>query len=173
MEINSLTLAERAILANQYKIFSFLDKKNAKEHLANAEVFEKGYTGFYEEVFENISDEISSDVCKETNDILTMFKYIRKGIHNLKKHERDKLNLDKIRFDGFDADNDEHYYFAKFMIRKKHFYEHFSSMKMNSQSLASLKRYRKMLPVYKSILDKKIYSFGKNELIKFIEVVHN
>jgi len=173
MEVNSLTVTERAILANQYKIFSLLDKKNAKEYLANAEIFENGFTGLYEEVFENISDEISVEVCQETNDILTMFKYIRKAIHNLKKNEKQKLNLDKIRFDGFDADNDEHYYFAKFMIKKKHFYEHFSSAKMNSQSLASIRRYRKMLPVYKSILDKKIYAFGKNELIQFIEAVHN
>jgi uncharacterized protein len=172
MEIYSLTITERVILANQYKIFSFLDKKNAKEHLANAEVFENGYTGLYEEIFENISDEVSKEVCRETNDILTMFKHIQKSIHNLSKSEKARLNLDKIRFDGFDADNDDHYYFAKFMIKKKHFYEHFSRVKMNSRSLASIRRYRKMLPVYKSFLDKQIYTFGKTELSKLIEAVH-
>jgi uncharacterized protein YfbU (UPF0304 family) len=171
MDIKSLTLVERAILANQYKLFSMLDKKNAKEHLANAQIFEYGYTGLYEEALEHISDEISKEVCDETNDILVMFKHIHKAINGLSKEQRNKLELHKIRFDGFDADNDEHYYFAKFMIRKKHFYEHFSSAKMNSGSLASLPRYRKMLPVYKLIIDKPDYSFGKRELKRLIEAV--
>jgi len=172
MEINSLTLTERAILANQYKIFSLLDKKNAKEHLINAEIFENGYSGLYEEALENISDEIPIEVCNETSDILSMFKNINKAIHKLGKKERAKLNLDKIRFDGFDADNDDHYYLAKFMIRKKHFYEHFSSAKMNSGSLASIVRYRKMLPVYKSMLDKEPNALGEVELKELIKAVH-
>jgi uncharacterized protein YfbU (UPF0304 family) len=171
MEINSMTLTERAILANQFKIFSLLDKKNAREHLVNAEIFENGYTGLYGEVLNNISEEITKEICDETNDILTMFKYIEKAIQNLDKKQRSKLNLDKIRFDGFDADNDDHYYFAKFMIRKKHFHEHFSHIKMNSHSLASIRRYRKMLPVYKSILDRQIHVFGKAELVELIAAV--
>jgi uncharacterized protein YfbU (UPF0304 family) len=173
MDINSLTVAERAILANQFKIFSFLDKKNAKEHLVNAEVFENGYVGLYAEVLENISEETSKEICDETNEILVMYRHIQKAIHALEKKERAALNLDKIRFDGFDADNDEHYYFAKFMTKKKHFYEHFSSVKMNSQSAASIIRYRKMLPVYKAIVEKQTYVFGKKELKELIEAVHN
>ncbi len=173
MEIKSLTLIERSILANQYKLFSMLDKKNAKEHLANAQVFEDGYAGLYEEVLENMSDEISKETCDETNDILVMFKHINKAISGLSKSQRSKLDLHKIRFDGFDADNDEHYYFAKFMIKKKHFYEHFSSIKMNSGSLASMPRYKKMLPVYKQIIDNPDYEFGKRELKRLIDAVQN
>ena len=172
MEINSLSIIERAILANQFKIFSFLDKKNAKEHLVNAEVFENGYVGLYAEVLENISEETSKEICEETNDILVMFKHIHKTIHELSKKERARIHTDKIRFDGFDADNDDHYYFAKFMIRKKHFYEHFAGIKMNSQSAASIIRYRKMLPVYKSILEKKNI-FGKKELTELIAAVQH
>jgi uncharacterized protein YfbU (UPF0304 family) len=173
MGIHSLTIAERAILVNQYKIFSFLDKKNAKQHLANAEVFENGYIGLYGEVLENFSDEISIEVCDETNDILTMFGHIKKSISKLGKSERAKLNLDRIRFDGFDADNDDHYYYAKFMIRKEHFYKSFSKMKMNSHSAASLLRYRKMLPAYRSIIEKQIYFFGREELEELIRAVHH
>jgi uncharacterized protein YfbU (UPF0304 family) len=173
MEIRSLTITERAVLANQHKIFALLDKKNAKEHLLNAEVFENGYSGLYEEVLDNISEEIPREVCDETTSILVMFKHIQQVVHGLDKSERLKLNLDRIRFDGFDADNDDHYYFAKFMIRKKHFYEHFSHLKMNSHSQASLLRYRKMLPVYRDLLEEQADEWGKNELAELIEAAHH
>jgi hypothetical protein len=44
---------------------------------------------------------------------------------------------------------------------------------MNSHSQASLLRYRKMLPVYRDLLEEQADEWGKNELAELIEAAHH
>lgn len=170
--MDTLTVYERATLANQFKILSFLDTTNAESHLTDAEIFENGYTGLYTEALQHInSEETSREVCKETHDILTMFRYISNAVDRLTPAEKAALDLNRIKFDGFDANNDDHYHFATFMIEKQEKYTEHSGHDINSHSMASMIRYRKMLPVYKTIVDNHIYDFGVNELQQFIDIV--
>ncbi|MBN8699570.1 MAG: YfbU family protein [Bacteroidetes bacterium] len=169
--MDTLTIFERATLANQFKILSFLDTANTESHLTDAEIFENGYTGLYSEALQHInSEETSREVCTETHDILTMFRYISNAIDRLTAAEKAALDLNKIKFDGFDANNDDHYHFATFMIEKQEKYTEYSERDINSHSMASMIRYRRMLPVYKSILANHIYDFGVNELQQLIDV---
>jgi uncharacterized protein YfbU (UPF0304 family) len=172
--MNSLTFFERATLANQFRILSFLDNVNSESYLTDAEIIENGFTGLYFEALQNIhSKEISSDICREANDILTMFRYISNAIERLTPEEKSNLDLNKILFDGFDANHDDHYYLAKFMIEKQSKYAELNNTVINSHSVASLIRYRKMLPVYKNIInDNYTLDFGINELRQFIEAVN-
>lgn len=169
--MDTLTIFERATLANQFKILSFLDTANTESHLTDAEIFENGYTGLYSEALQHInSEETSRETCTETHDILTMFRYITNAVARLTPEEKAALDLKKIKFDGFDANNDDHYHFATFMIEKQEKYTEYADKEINSHSMASMIRYRRMLPVYKKILDNHIYDFGVNELQQLIDV---
>ena len=169
--MDTLTIFERATLANQFRILSFLDTANSESHIIDAEIFEDGYTGLYSEVLQHISQEKSKEICTETHDILIMFRYISNAIAKLTPDQRAGLDLQRIIFDGFDANNDDHYYFATFMIEKQGKYSEYAGQVINSHTKASLMRYRHMLPVYNEILTNNISDFGINELRQLINAV--
>lgn len=172
MSLGTLTIFERTTLANQFKILSFLDTTNSEGYLTDAEIFENGYTGLYSEALQHInSDETSREVCTETHDILTMFRYITNGVARLTPEEKDALDLKKLKFDGFDANNDKHYHFATFMIENQEKYQEYADKEINSHSMSSMIRYRRMLPVYNYILENHTYDFGVNELQRLIDAL--
>jgi uncharacterized protein YfbU (UPF0304 family) len=175
MALDSLTIIERTLLANQFKILSFLDAANSQRHLVDMEVFENGYTGLYSEALQHIDpNETSRAICKETHDILSMYRVISPAIARLTPAEAATLDLDSIRFDGFDANNDEHYHFATFMIERKNLYAEHAGHDINSHSMASMTRYIKMLPVFNDIFSHRhIHDLGVNELQELIEAVGN
>ena len=174
MAVDSLTIIERALLANQFKILSFLDAPNSQRHLVDMEVFENGYTGLYSEALQHLDpNETSRAICKETHDVLSMYRVISPAIARLHPAEADTLDLDSIKFDGFDGNNDEHYQFANFLIERKNLYSELAGNNINSHSMASLIRYKKMLPVFNDIFSHRhIHEFGVNELQELIEAVH-
>ena len=149
--MDTLTILKRATLANQFKILSFLDTANTESHLMNAKNFENRYTGLYLEALQHIhSKEISGEICTETHDILTMFHYITNAVARQTPEEKAALDLKKIKFD--------------FMIEKQEKYTEYADKEINSHSISSMIRYRKMLPVYRNILDNHTYDFGVPEL---------
>ncbi|HMJ47872.1 MAG TPA: YfbU family protein [Ferruginibacter sp.] len=167
------SLSERAMLANQFRILSLLQPNEAESYDEKAEIFESGYSGLYSEALSNIdTDEISDEICTETHDILTMFRYIKNAKERLSAAELAGLDLPKIKFEGFDGNNDPHYHFAIFMIEKQKKYEEHDPNGLNSHSMTSMIKYRKMLPVYKEILDAMIYDFSAPELQRLIDAVN-
>jgi len=93
-----------------------------------------------------------------------MFRYISNSIPNLTDEERESLNLDKLTFKGFDANNDEHYHYASFMIEKLGKWAEHKEMYLNSHNSMTISAYRKMLPVYKKVLDSNRYDFNFDDL---------
>ena len=55
-----------------------------------------------------------------------------------------------FKFEGFDANNDPHYFIANFLIEKLNRFT--DIIPMNSHSVASLELYKRMLPVYEDII---------------------
>lgn len=165
-----MTQIERTILANQFKILAQLDEGNAISYIRNAEILEKGIEGLYEEVIVS-SEKIPFDICKETHEILTMYRVIENATAKLKEEDRSELDLNAIRFDGFDANNDPHYQFAKFIIEKMDLYESFQGRQLNSHTMASMRRYKRMLPVHKALYSQTMSKYGFTELQKLIEEV--
>lgn len=145
-----LSKAERAILANQNRILSFLDTGNRKEYLIRAEIAEQGYEGLYEVVIENINFVTTpSNICRETMNILDMYHQIENVSSSLTAKEKKTLDLEKIRFEGFDAEHDKHYKYMKFLITKSGIYQEYKNRIINSRSKTSLLKYKKMLRVFK------------------------
>mgnify|MGYP001296411787 CR=1 FL=1 len=62
MVLKTLSITERQILANQFKILSKLEDDN-EFYERKVEILEEGYTGQYREIFVVSEKEISYDIC--------------------------------------------------------------------------------------------------------------
>lgn len=127
-----LTLTERLILANQYKILSNIDTKFADNYDSQLKIVEGGFEGLYPTLFEHISKtNHDKSIVDETYAILEMYRNIEPGISNSKVP-----GAVKLKFQGFDANNDDHYLIMSILT---------------GDSSYSLEMYRKLLPKYKSL----------------------
>ncbi len=164
-----LTFAERAILANQFRILAATDAENKEQHLVDAEVFESGFTGLYQESLQRIGEEVTPEICKETHEILGMYRMIDGAIGGLSPEIRETLDLKKIKFQGFDANNDRHYHFMTFMIDKQGKYQEHNSNYINSHNALTIHMYRNMLKVYKKLQKQHVHNFSLQNLQEFID----
>lgn len=146
-----LTVTERAILANQFRILSKFEDEDKEYLMKKVEILERGIEWHYDFAINASNETITREVGNETMEILDMFRQIDAYIEQLPKEERELLNLDTLSFKGFDANNDSHYYFADFIINKDERYSERKGMYLNSHSSLNLKKYRAMLPVYKEL----------------------
>jgi uncharacterized protein YfbU (UPF0304 family) len=166
-----LTKIERAILANQQRILSYLDNGNEENYLFKAQILEEGYEGMYEEAFTGIFDGVSEEICEETFSILNMYRTINNAIQALNPNQIPEQDLEKIKFQGFDANNDKHYYFMKFLVEKADRFDEYRDMYLNSHSLFPLRKYRRMLEVYNQMMSNTYRDLTAVDLRFFIESI--
>jgi uncharacterized protein YfbU (UPF0304 family) len=149
----TLSLLERTILSNQNRILALLDPEESKRYNNLAEILELGYTGLYPKIFEHTFDGISNEICQETFEILTMFRSIEHAICSLSDDQKTEITYENLTFQGFDANNDPHYSFAEFLIKKEGKYQEFNDNRsLNSHSSGSLPTYRQMLNIFREIV---------------------
>ena len=172
MVLKTLSITERQILANQFKILSKLEDDN-EFYERKVEILEEGYTGQYREIFVVSEKEISYDICIETHDILTMFRGISNAIPSLNDEQIESLDFYKLHFKGFDANQDKHYYYARFMIEGQGKWPEYRELYLNSHNSNTILEYRKMLTVYKKIIRSNRYEFTFDDLKKFNSVLIN
>jgi uncharacterized protein YfbU (UPF0304 family) len=153
MEAPNLSPTERLILANQYRILSFLDEENTSAHQEKEEIVRRGWRGQYDSLFDNLSDEVATDVTEETHDILEMFYTIAHRLEELTEEEKKQLDLRSLVFQGFDGNHDPHYRQLKFMVEKRDLYDELKGQNLNSRTQTSLMKYRRQLPVFKRLRD--------------------
>ena len=172
-----LSLAERAILANQYHILAKLLPDEADYHEVKAEILTRGYEGQYYEVLQSFDDPIPEEITTEVHDILTMYRLVTPSIDLLTKEEREELDTKSIKFEGFDANNDVHYSIASFFINKKNIYAELKDMYLNSHTSFSLDKYRRMLTVFKKfkeeVLHRNPYQLSKEELTELVKSIYS
>ena len=166
--MKTITEVERQSLANQYKILAKLYDDDSL--LVYADILEYGYTGLYGEVL-NTSEEVSFDICKESDEILTMYRRIENAKAKLKPEEKEELDLSRIDFNGFDANNDLHYGYMTFQVEKMNLWEEHKDNYLNSHDQTSILKYRRLLEYQKELLANKKYELDKNDLIHMIEIV--
>lgn len=169
MDNYKLTKTERLIISNQNRLLGFLDPESSEYFNKKAEIAEYGYAGLYYQLFESIYDGISLEICDETFDILTMFRSIHFSIEDLSEDQKNNLNLDNLKFEGFDLNNDPHYGFMEFLIKKDDRYHEFKDLYRNSHSMTTLQKYRRMLKIKESI-GENVYNYSFDDLKKFEEV---
>lgn len=144
-----LTNTERLMLVNQFKILAKLNEEDEESayYSKKAEILERGYEWYYDELLS--SEPLPREVSNETMDILDMFRQLDAYVDQLSPEQKANLDLEKLKFDGFDATNDKHYGFAKFIIEKDDRYNERKEMYLNSHTPTSIQKYRRMLPIYK------------------------
>lgn len=165
-----LTLVERTMLANQYRILAKLGENEAS-NILNAEILENGYTGKYHKAL-LIDEEISEEICKETTDILQMFRVIKNSFARLPKDHQDGLDMEVIAFEGFD-NHESHFHYASFMIDSMNLWSEHKEMYLDSHTGASIRKYRNMLNVYNQRYGKPDYDLSADTLQEIINSVQN
>jgi len=165
----TLSIVERQILANQFKILSKITDQT-EEYEIKLEILENGYTEQYYEIFEVDTEEIPVEICEETSQILNMYRRINNALDTFSEDEKELLDLEKIKFEGFDAHNDTHYYYMNFMVKRMNLWREYKSEYLNSHSPLSLLKYRKMLEYQNYLLDNDQYDLNKEDINCMIEL---
>lgn len=130
----------RQIIFNQLEILKKLDPANADHFNKQQHIIDRGYTRLYPDVLTVDEDEASDAMQKEVFDVLDMFRALNLAMIAGWKPS----NAHDARFQGFDANNDDHYGFAGFLLDVHgRFIE--SAPNKNSHSSHSIQKYRDML----------------------------
>lgn len=107
--------------------------------------FKWQYSGLFE------VEEAAPEAVKETSDILGMCSFVEYSIKELAPAELGQITeLDRIVFEGFDGNHDEHYGVASMFISTMGRWSEFRDYPLNSHSTV-LPKYRRMLAVYNGL----------------------
>lgn len=167
---DSLSIVERQVLVNQFRILSKMES-DPQEYETKIEILENGYTEQYYEVFDVSTEEIPLDICEETSQILNMYRRISNCIKQLPEVEKTELNLAKIAFEGFNSRTSRHFQYMTFMIEKMNLWREYRSLFLDTNDKTLLKKYRKMLDYQNYLLDNDQYDITKKDLQKLITLV--
>jgi uncharacterized protein YfbU (UPF0304 family) len=111
--VSDVSLVERLILANQYRILSAVAPRQAN-YEEFIEILENGYEGEYDRVLAGVEpNRLSAEDCALVNDTLLMMSWLL--------HYRRKTNvkLDEFARPGFDADTEHgHLSYARFLFKR-------------------------------------------------------
>lgn len=116
-------------------------------------------------------------IVMETCDILDMWRILERNYSELVDDEKSFVDSKafggKPDFQGFDANNEDHFGVAQFLVEKMNRYENFKNRALNSHS-PSIDSHRRMLIAYKAIRsDSQFKSLKSDEIIQILnEQVH-
>jgi uncharacterized protein YfbU (UPF0304 family) len=94
-----------------------------------------------------------------------------KNLPKENQQEKKQLDLEKLKFEGFDANNDPHYHYGKFMIEKLNLWEEHKDMYFNSHSQFPLIKYKKMLEFHSNKTKIGNYDLTLDDLIQMQELI--
>jgi uncharacterized protein YfbU (UPF0304 family) len=153
MTVSSLSPVQRLTLANQFRILALSEEEgtDTSDYTTKAEILLRGYTGLYDQVFSEVGEEQSPSVTEEVHQILTMFRAIHNSVAALPDTDKQQLDLQKLSFRGFDANNDDHYHQASFMLEQLDLYAEHQGNYINSHSSTTLPSYKRQLDVFNQI----------------------
>jgi uncharacterized protein len=154
----NLSKVERTILINQYEILKKLEPESPfnKRYDAYQNILISGYTPLYHE-FLNLEEEEENQeqIYEEMNQILNMFRNIKKSIDKLSEDDKKRLDLYKLEFHGFDGNNDIQYGYLMDMAKLDRWAEF---AHINSHNILSLDKYQSLLQNYKKLgMEKRYY----------------
>jgi len=107
------------------------------------------------------------DVIRETGEILDMFRALDHAIDRLSDDEKAELDVSRLRFEGFDGNNNPHLHVARVMIDELGWFDERKPLP-NSHSQASLIRYRRMLPKFHAEVERAAFASLSLDQLKSI-----
>lgn len=172
MELD-LTLKDRIILSNQFRILEKLYPDEAEHFEQHRKALENGYELNYGWIAEYYSAPMPRERCELVLDILQLYRCITNAF--VREHGRNEAIPDNFRFDGFDGNEETDYYsYAKYLILDL---QRYSELKYGQEypdynsHCPMLPRYRSQLATWNQIknLDNK-YSLTFEQAKSIIEV---
>lgn len=156
MEENiKLTIVEREILANQFRILEKLEGDNQQRDYRNLiEALERGYELHYMDVFEDLSETtLSKDDCRRVLDILEMFRGLIYSYQGLKRDRVETtLTENDVKFVGFDGNDPLE---CKYMLYTSYFIQDLDRYsEIQEISHPSFNSHCKMISTYMSMLQR-------------------
>lgn len=144
MDYPQLTVTERLILANQYRILSNLEED--EKHSFRAEILENGYEVLYHEIFHGMYDPFPREAGREIHEILTMFRMIDNAKGRLTESQKEQV--ERLNFVGFDHHGEgKEYLFLMFLIEQANLYQELRGR--NLEPIGDrLPEYRRLLQAY-------------------------
>ena len=147
----------RLLIWNQLEILKTLNPSDATNYESKQEIVASGYSSRYEEIFGQVTaEEASKEMQEEVKDILDMFR----ALSNATQSGWVPSDPRRAKFEGFDANNDDHYSFAGHLIDEAGLWPE-SAPNKNSHSSATLDRYRRMLERWHKVVNR--YKLTANE----------
>lgn len=113
MKPSSISLTERLILAQQSRILAAVDPKQREDHIFVAEIFENGFTDFYDEAFIVITPEFGKEDSDYVRTIMGIYLDIQYSYDN-KLTEEERKEVGDATFLGFDGNDTQDIYRARF-----------------------------------------------------------
>jgi len=102
-----LSVKERLMLSNQFKILEKLYPEEASYYAEHREALERGYALHYDWMVEFFSPPMTHEQSREVFEILNMYRAITFSNQNLPEDEREDHPL--LQFPGFDGNNEGQY----------------------------------------------------------------
>lgn len=156
-----LSLQERIILSNQYRILETLYPNEADSFQKMREIVDGGYELHYDSLNVSVVEcRLSPEQCEEVMDVLDMYRALRDSYDALK--DKGDISRNEIQFPGFDGNGepgaDGYLGYARFLILTERRWEEalenrHHGFDINSHSHV-IEMYRRMLAEWKR-LDKK------------------
>ena len=146
-----LSLKDRLILANQYRILEHVDTTGSNQYGLFAEILERGYTNLYSELTQTLWDDMDISISESVFEILNLYREIE-GYKKANPQDTKVCNHASADLPGFDGNHEgEHRSFALFLVRQMGKYQEqvpiMKRTKLNSHT-PMLGRYARMLTVW-------------------------
>lgn len=114
-----LTKVERLTLMNQHKILALLDEEEREHHEQMVEILRNGYASLYDDLTEELSDELSEADGDFVLDVLNMHLAIQRVAQDAGVDTREEGNW-ALQMRGFDGNNESQMLrFARFTAQEE------------------------------------------------------
>ena len=151
-----LSLKDRLILSNQFKILQLLDPKNKQDYEESIAIVEKGFQQDYDRLVEWMYEELPEHISKEVYSILELYRTITFAYERLTSEEQARIPSDKLKFRGFDGNNEvQHRSYCLFLLKDRDLYKELHHNTDYNTHHPILGKYRMMLEQWNSIGEKR------------------
>lgn len=162
-----MTNEERLTLVNQFEILKCLKPEESRYYEKKIEILEEGYTYHYDEIFGNLSPEMSKEDSRFVLDLLNMYRDINFSKSNYTKAQLSEIKDLSTQYRGFDYNDDYEAtlgFYAKFFIKELGRFQELIEDEdfdgFNSHWLM-LNSYKEYLSNYGELKDLENIEFGK------------
>lgn len=163
-----LTLQERLMLSNQFKILAILYPDDADHYQLNQKIVEQGYKLHYKDLVEWFNDEMPEGESRAVVDILNMYRAITGSYKSLK----DKAGLPDtyLEFPGFDGNSEAEYLtYAQFFMEDMDRFEELQTGRNQgfNSHMPMMDKYYRMLVVWHNYGEG--HQLSKEQLVAILE----